>query len=169
MFEIDSYVIYGMQGACRICEKRRENFTGEEKDYYILSPVDDPKMVIYVPVDSQALTSQMRPLMSREEIDRLISEACVAGTLDWINDPRSRNEHFRTILQSGDRYNLFRLLRTIHLRRAEQEAQGRKLYAADELVYEKAERLLHGEIALILRIRPEEVRDYIRARLPAEG
>ena len=169
MFELDSYVIYGMQGACRICEKRRENLTGEEKDYYILSPVDDPKMVIYVPLDSQALTAQMRPLMSPGEVDRLISEACVAGTLEWINDPRSRSEHFRNILQSGDRHSLFRLLRTIHLRREEQEAIGRKLYAADEMAYQKAERLLHGEIALILRIHPEEVRDYIRARLPAEG
>ncbi len=169
MFEVNSYVVYGMQGACRICERRRENLTGEEKDYYILSPIDDPKMVIYVPVDSQTLTAQMRPLLSPEEIDLLISKACEEGTLEWIHDSRTRSEHFRNILQSGDRHNLFRLLRTIYLRRAEQEAQGRKLYAADELVYEKAARLLHGEIALSLRIRPEEVQDYIRARLPAEG
>ncbi len=169
MFAIGNYVVYGSNGVCRIEEIRRENFSGEDKDYYILTPTDDPKMVIYVPTDAPALTGQMRQLLSPEELTSLIRQSGTDDTLEWINDPRGRNEMFRQILQSGDRRLLFRMLRTIHQRREYQATQGRKLYAADELAFQRGEKLLHGEIAAILKIHPDEVQEYIRSQLPAEG
>ncbi len=169
MFEIGAYVLYGSQGVCRITDIRREDFSGQAKDYYILSPADDPKMVIYVPTDAAALTGQMRPLLSPDELTTLIRAGHADDTLEWINDPRARNEAFKSILQSGDRRLLFRMLRTIHERRLMQEAGGRKLYAADEQAFARAEKLLHGEIATIMHIRPDEVQGYIRSLLAAEG
>ena len=169
MFEIGTYVVYGSQGVCRVNDIRREDFSGENKDYYILSPADDAKMVIYVPTDAAALTGQMRPLLTRDELDTLIREGANDGTLEWINEPRARNELFRSILQSGDRRMLLRMLRTIHERRELQEASGRKLYAADEQALARAEKLLHGEIAAIVNIRPDEVQNYIRSRLATES
>ena len=169
MMKIGTYVVYGSQGVCRIEDIRRENLTGEQKDYYILSPADDPKMTVYVPVDSATLTGQMRSLLSEAELEALIRDGSRDGVLEWINDPRQRNEMFKSILNSGDRRMLFRLLRTIHERREAQAAVGRKLYAADELVFERAAKLLHGESATILHISASEVSDYIAARLGLGG
>ena len=169
MFAIGSYVLYGSNGVCKVEEIRQESFCGEDKEYYILTPVDDPKMVIYVPTDAPTLIEQMRRLLSADELSVLIREAGTDDTLEWINDPRGRNEMFRGILQSGDRRLLMRMLRTIHERREYQVSQGRKLYAADELAFERGERLLHGEIATILKIHPDQVQEYIRSQLPAEG
>jgi len=165
MFEIGAYVVYGSQGVCRIEDIRRENLTGEPKDYYILTPADDPKMTVYVPVDASALTVQMHALLSPAQLDALILDGSRDDTLEWVNDPRQRNDLFKGILSSGDRRMLFRMLRTIHERREAQLAAGRKLYAADELAFERAEKLLHGEIAVILKIQPDEVRDYIATKL----
>lgn len=169
MFSIGSYVVYGSQGVCRITEIRREDFSGTAKDYYILTPTDDPKMVIYVPTDADALTAQMRQLLSPDELSALIRNGAAAEPMEWINDPRARNELFRRILQSGDRLRLFCLLRTIHERREQQTALGKKLYAADEAIFQRAEKLLHGEIAVILNIHPAEVQEYIGRQLRAQG
>lgn len=169
MFSIGSYVVYASQGVCRIEEIRREDFSGTAKDYYILIPLDDPKMVVYVPTDAQALTAQMRPLLSPDELSELLRRGAAADTQEWISDPRSRNEHFRAILQSGDRLRLFCMLRSIHERREQQLAIGKKLYAADEMICQRAEKLLHGEIATILNIHPDEVHSYIQSQLRAES
>ncbi|MBE6661296.1 MAG: CarD family transcriptional regulator [Ruminococcaceae bacterium] len=169
MFSVGSYVVYGSQGVCRISEIRREDFSGTAKDYYILTPSDDPKMVIYVPTDAATLTSQMRQLLSLDELTALIHDGAAAEPMEWINDPRSRNEQFRQILQSGDRLRLFCLLRAIHERREQQIALGKKLYAADEAICQRAEKLLHGEIAAVLNIKPDEVQSYIQSQLLAEG
>lgn len=169
MFSVGDRVLYASHGVCRIDEIRSENFSGVPKDYYILTPLDDPKMVVYVPTDSAMLTSQMRPLLSPDELEKLLQEGICAQPIEWINDPRARNEQFRQILQSGDRLRLFCLLRAVHERREQQIALGKKLYAADEVICQRAEKLLHGEIAAILHIHPSEVQQYIQSRLRAEG
>lgn len=169
MYDIGSYVMYGNQGVCQILELRREDFSGEWKDYYILSPLDDAKMTIYVPMDAEALLARMRPLLSREEVAILIREGCAAEPMEWIHDARGRSELFRQILQSGNQHRLMVMLRTIYQRREEQMALGKKLYSADETAFEKAEKLLHGEIAAVLNIQPDQVQDYIQSQLSAEG
>ena len=169
MFSVGSNVIYGSNGVCRIEQIRSESFSGEEKEYYILTPIDDPKTVIYVPTDSPALTEQMRCLLSKEEMNSLLCRETDGELLEWVNDPRSRKELFRDILYSGDRVQLLRMLRTIHARRQQQAEQGRKLYAADEEAFARGEKLLHSEIAAVMQIHPEEVRTFIRSRWRAEG
>lgn len=169
MFEIGNFVLYGSQGVCRVSDIRSEDFSGERKDYYILTPFDDAKMVIYVPTDAATLTGQMRPLLSPDELNALILEGKDEAALDWINDPRKRNEYFKTILSSGDRRLVVRLLRTLHEQRIKQEAIGKKLYAADEQAFSRAQKLLHGEIAISMNINPAEVQDYIRSLLAMES
>ncbi len=169
MFEIGAFVLYGSQGVCRVSDIRSEDFSGEAKQYYILTPADDAKMVIYVPTDAAALTGQMRPLLSPDELRQLIVEGSRADALEWITDPRSRNEAFKNILSGGDRRLLLRMLRTLHEQRTKQEASGKKLYAADEQAYERAQKLLRGEIAISMNIGPAEVQEYIRSLLPAES
>ena len=169
MFEIGAFVLYGSQGVCRVSDIRKEDFSGEAKQYYILTPADDEKMVIYVPTDAAALTGQMRPLLAPDELRQLIVEGSREDALEWISDPRSRSESFKSILSGGDRRLLLRMLRTLHEQQEKQQANGKKLYAADEQAYERAQRLLRGEIAVSMKLDPAEVQEYIRSLLPAEG
>ncbi len=170
MFEIGSCVLYGAQGVCRIEARREEAFSGSAREYYILAPLDDPKMVIYVPTDSGPLLAQMRPLLTPEELSVLLRRGKERETeLEWVNDPRSRSEQFKAILQSGNRTQLLAMLQLIHQRREQLVAAGRKLYASDEMACQKGEKLLHGEIAAVLHIHPDQVQEYLRAQLGKEG
>ena len=169
MFDVGDYVVYGSNGVCSIREVRQEDFLGEKKPYYILSPVDEIGLTIYVPVDVPELVSQMRPLLTLQEVGALIDSIPTLNDGDWIVDNRARAEQFSQILKAGDRAAMLEMLRTIYRRREKQAAIGKKLYLSDEHAFEKAERLLYGEFAVVLQIRPEEVTEYIRRRLSKES
>ena len=74
MFEIGSYVMYRAEGVCKISDIRDESFgaIGGQEKYYILSPLNDDKSTVYVPMGNDALLGMMRPLMSAEEICRMV-------------------------------------------------------------------------------------------------
>ncbi len=62
-----------------------------------------------------------------------------------------------------------RLLRSIYTKGQRAAARGRKLSQVDLRGWERAEKLLHGELAVSLDIPPDEVADYIKDHLAAHG
>ena len=71
----NDYVHYGAYGVCRVEDLRSMRFGPGEplREYYVLRSVDQHGADIYVPADNAALTARMRPVLSREEIDRLLA------------------------------------------------------------------------------------------------
>ncbi len=165
MISVGCDVIYGSQGVCRVQEIRRENFSGTEKEYYLLKPLDDPKMIIFVPTDATDLVKQMRPLLTTDELSALLCPGVTIEALEWISDPRARADAFEAIIRRGDRRELLAMLRALYIHREQQLMHRRKLYIGDENACQRAERLLHGEIAAILHIAPNEVPAYIQNRI----
>ncbi len=166
MFEVGSRVIYKANGVCIISEIRRAKMSelSQEKDYYILKPINDPNYTIYVPVDNEALTSQMKEILSSDEIIALIKNM-PNEQMEWIEDNKQRNECFKNILMSGSRKELIRMVKAIYNRKQEQTAIGKKLYAADENAMKKAEKVLFDEFATVLNIKQEEVLPFIIGQL----
>ena len=66
----NNYVNYGNQGICKIEDIRpmKFSFNTYERDYYILKPVHQENSRIFVPAENQKLTTQMRPILSPEDI-----------------------------------------------------------------------------------------------------
>ena len=165
MFEIGSYVMYGNHGVCTVEEIRTEDFSGEKKQYYILSPKDENGMTIYVPLDAPTLTAQMRPLLTREEIGTVVAAVAQREDEVWISDRKERAEYFSRILREGDCARMLEMLRLIYRQRCLYATLGKKMYQADENAFAKAERLLFGEFSVVLGIGPSEVVDYVRTQL----
>lgn len=90
MFSIGEYVVYGVEGVCRVEEAGKLKVAGLDKNraYYRLRPYYHDG-TIYTPVDGKAV---MRPVLTREELERLLprlpgtgaARRCAAG------QPRSR-------------------------------------------------------------------------------
>ena len=90
MFSIGEYVVYGVEGVCRVEEAGKLKVAGLDKNraYYRLRPYYHDG-TIYTPVDGKAV---MRPVLTREELERLLPRLpeleplgrCAAG------QPRSR-------------------------------------------------------------------------------
>ena len=169
MFDVGTKVLYKTSGVCTVTEIKKAKISelSGEKVYYILKPINDPNFTIYVPTDNEALTSQMREILTADEIIALIKSMPHEDT-EWISDSKQRSDLFRKILIGGDRKELMKMTKTIHRKRQELAEIGKKLYAADESALKKAERVLFDEFALVLKIRQEDVIPFIIGQIECE-
>ena len=160
MFAVNDTVQYGVNGICKITDIRSCRFQEEPEDYYLLKPLHDEKSTIYVPVQNPELVSKMRRVLSKEAIYDLI-RAIPEQEVEWIADDHERQRVFREMMHSGDDLQLFRLIKTLHLRKKEQEQHGRKLRAMDERLMQDAERILYDESAVVLDMPSDQVLPFI--------
>ena len=148
MFSKGSYVIYRAEGVCVISDIRTEKFNALDKEtqFYILNPVNDRKSMLYVPVDNEALTGMMRPLLSADEIMAL-AEELRSERIELVPDSRGRNSQLRDILARGDRRELIVLLNTLDDFMEKVVANGRKVGNTEIGAYTRATKLLVDEFS----------------------
>ena len=159
MFEIGSFVVYRAEGVCRISDIRVESFgaLGGEESYYILTPNNDEKSTVYVPMSNERLVGMMRPLLSAEEIGETVSELR-ASRVEWVEESRARNARFREILSLGDRRDLIVLANTL-AERAVLASRGevKKLTGGDENTLRRACRMLYEEFSMTTSLTEEQI------------
>ena len=99
MFEKEDIILYGVHGVCKITELVEREYGGVSKQYYVLKPMyNDNTSILYVPVDSQALVSKMKRVLSAEEIYALIRSMPKEQAI-WIEDERERKARYKEILE----------------------------------------------------------------------
>ena len=158
--KIGSYVLYGKTGVCLV----KEQTTMNGGQYYVLSPVSDSRSSVYVPLANDELVGRMRPLLSREEIDLLLSNADEVR-LEWLEERNERASFCRAVLCGGDRKELVRLLCCLMRRKMERIDMGKRLSSMDETFLQECVRLVQEEFSMVLNIPAREVGPYIQERL----
>jgi len=167
VFAVSQKVNYGATGVCTIVDIRQERMGGRLGEYYILRPVFQENATIYVPVDNEALTAKMRPVLSEEDIRTLIAEMPSIPE-QWIPEETERTANFKSALRSGDRRQLIALIKSVYRHRRELQETGKHLRVSDAALMKEAETLLYGEFALVLNIPPDEVLPLICRQLEEE-
>lgn len=164
MYKAEDIVVYSSYGVCRISAVEERDFSGSSEEYYVLRPVGESRNTFYVPTKNEALTSLMRKVLSKEEIQELIKtmpdENCI-----WIEDEAQRREEYRRILREGDRLELVRLIKTLYMYQQSCRDHRKKLHSADEHFLKDAESMLYEEFAYVLDIPREEVISYIKSHI----
>ena len=164
MFSVNEKIHYGGSGVCVIQEIATMRFGRTREKYYVLKPVYQNASVIYVPVENQQLVSKMRPVLSREEVDRLIEGIAEIPTA-WEEDPQARKASFDALLRSNECRSLIVIIKTLHAQKERRQADGKTLHVADETYLREAQRLLYDEFAGALEIQPTQVHAYIQSKL----
>ena len=162
MFNIGEIFVYGASGICRVQDICVRDCGTGKREYYVLQPVYDERSTVYIPTDSEKLSSHMRSLLSEKEVYEIIN-AMPAKGFDWIQNDKERGERFLSLLECGIRSDIVNLISTLHRRKTELAERGKKLRSSDEIIMQRAERLLYGEFAWVLGIKPGEVVDFIKA------
>ena len=157
MYKLGMVVSYGLEGVCTITEVKQQKFGKSDvvKDFYVLSPINDPISKIYVPLDNEMLISKMRPLYSADEINALVEALC-DKTTEWIKESRQRSHTFRTIISECKIEQLILLIKTISAQKQMVFTQGKHLTAGDELYLKKAQTILIEEFSFTTDISNEE-------------
>lgn len=159
MIKVNSTIIYGSQ-VCKVSEIKNMTFGKVTREYYILSPVYDDKNVIYVPTDNPKLKEKMREILSSEEIFALIANMPDNEKL-WIEDDKERAALYKDTLEKGNREDIIRIIKTLYEHKCDLQTRGKKLHSADESAFQRAEKMIYDEFALVLDIKREEVTPFI--------
>lgn len=164
MFQIGQTVIYGMEGACTIEERKVMKVGRTKASYFVLRPIFRATSTVFVPEDNPVLLSKMRAVLSPEELHAILREAPLQD-LDWIDDPNERKTEYQKILTGGERLWLLRLIHALREQSKSLQRKGKYLRTADDQMLRDAEKLLHDEFAVVLHISRQEVPDYIRTQI----
>lgn len=159
MYQLGAYVNYGGHGICQITELRAMNFGNGEGNYYVLSPINQSGAVFYLPVDNEKALKRLRPVLTREEIDAILSSAG-QEQMPWIADRKQRAASFQQILTRRDTRELLLLAGCLH-----RQMISKGLSFSDKEILSKIENAIEQEFAFVLHIQREDIGQYIQARL----
>ena len=161
MYRKGEYISYSGHGVCAIADIRTMDFgTGSgEQVYYVIEPIAAGSATIYLPYDNPKVLSRMRPVLTKEEIDRIICSVRDDQIL-WTNDRKVRTVQFQQILSRRDTRELLMLASCLHKRKTE-----KGLPASELEMLHKAEGMIEQEFSFALNLRREDIGQYIRDRL----
>lgn len=160
MYNKDDIVVYGSQGVCTI-----SNITEREGvKYYVLTPFSTTGATILVPTDNKVLKDKMHPVLSKQEIYKLI-ETMPKTNSDWIESEGERKDLYKKILSSGNRAELIKQIKLIYSHINELKTKKKKLHNCDEQFFNIAEKILYEEFSYVLHIDKDEVLPFITEHL----
>lgn len=163
MLKPQDIVLYGATGVCRVTGVEQRQINGHAVDYYILEPIGPDRSIICVPCASKLLEKKIHPILTAAEAHALIASIADEPPL-WNEDEVQRKEEFRSILSSGDRLKIMRMIKALYLQQELRQSRGHRLHACDEQILKAAEKLLYSELALVLHLSQDEILSLIRER-----
>ena len=167
MYNIGDNVVYGANGVMTVIDICEQSIADTKRSYYVLkSPVGHKDSLTFVPVDNEKLTSIMRPLLSKDEVLKIIDDIPSIDEVEWIPDNRTRADRFKVIVEKADPRELVGMIKAIWSVGVRRGEEGKKNYLADENAMKKAEHVLYSELSSVLGIKEEDVPAHIAAVAP---
>lgn len=160
MFQIDQLVVYGIQGVCKIVSTEMKKVDRKNVEYFVLESVQQPGSRYYIPTQNQTALSKLRPVITRQELDRYLKEP-IDFCQDIFADENSRKLKYREWIASSRFHILFSATRAVLRYRNMQLLMGRKLHLCDESFLKDAEKILCGEISAVLSVSLSDARNYL--------
>lgn len=166
MYQTGDFVMYGNTGVCRVQEIGYPDAVSDRETlYYTLAPVYDTA-VIYIPVDTKAF---MRPIMSKQAAEQLIDSIPDIPEQDGHNtDMRMLGEQYRACLNTHRNEDLVRLIKSVYQKSKRSLKAGRHMGQLDQQYMKRAEKMLYGELAIVLGMEYDEIQPYIHRRIMAK-
>jgi len=160
MYNAGDYIQQLTNGLCRVEKVTTLDFAKTDKDrlYYILTPLDNPKTTVFIPIEKAEGTA--RPVMNTDEAVALIDDMPDIEALQ-IPKEREREICYKKALLSLDSHSWVSLIKTLYQRRQDRLSQGKKGISMEDQYYRKVEDRLYGEIALVLDKDKEEMERFI--------
>lgn len=167
MFQIGDKVVYGVHGVCNVVDQEERIIDRKKVTYLALEPVGQGGSRYLVPTHNAAAMSKLKHMLSRQEMDALVCSEEVRAD-SWIPDENLRKQTYRELISGGDRAKLMRMVRTLYRHKAAQAAAGKKCHLCDENFLRDAEKLLVGEVSIVMDMTSEQAKSYLKEHLKGE-
>lgn len=164
MYQTGDKVVYGAHGVCVVAGQQMQIINRRKENFLVLEPVGQEGSRYMIPMDNHSAMGRVRSMMTREELENLLQSSETKSDC-WIPDENRRKQTYRELIGSADTVRLMQMVHTLYLHKASQVASGRKVHLCDDNFLRDAEKLLAGELAVVLNIQQDEARQYLRAKL----
>lgn len=154
MFKVGDLIIYSIHGICRVDDICEKIFQDVRKDYYILHPIEDNKLTISAPVDSDKIN--MLEIITEKEAEEVLESFKQPG-IQWIDVDTIRNREYSEIVKRGNRREIVQIFNTLLKVKNKVEDNGRKFYGNDKELFNNIQKILFGELAIALDSSLEEI------------
>lgn len=160
MFSVGDLVIYSGQGICKIDEICDKTFLDVTREYYILHPIENPRLKISVPVDNDDVL--MKSLINKDEAEEIMESFKLPG-MDWIEIPNHRLQVYNSIVKKGKRKEISMIVNTLMRKKIELENNGRKFDERDKKLLISIQDILFSELAHTLDTTTEAINERINS------
>lgn len=164
MYQVGQQVVYGIHGVCRIVDVEERVIDRKVRTYLALEPEGQTGARYLVPTHNAAAMAKLRQMLTAQELETLLQSDEIRED-GWIRDENQRKQTYRELIGSGDRASLMRMVHTLYAHKAAQNAAGRKFHLCDENFLRDAEKLLCGEIAMVMQMDFDTARAFLREQL----
>lgn len=152
MFKINDYVVY-KRNVCKIENIIKNKFNN--KDYYLLIPIDDASLKIEIPTDSD----KIRSIINYDEFIRLMDSIPMINVIDA--DDKVIELEYKRLMGSDNLEDLIKIIKTTYQKNKQREDTNRKVRDKDVYYFNKAEKCLYNEFSLVLNKNFNETKDYV--------
>lgn len=164
MFEKGSYVVNANNGICEVTDIVTMNMSGEDKEYYVLTPLEEKTAKVFLPVD--IAPKRIRRVMQKEEAWTLIKEIKAVDEA-LIENEKEREKIYKDAVNSRDPKRLISIIKTLYIRKQQRLEAGKKNTSVDERYFKLAENNLYNELAFSLEVDRTQVKDIIMTHVNA--
>ena len=164
MYQVGELLVYGSHGVCRFLKEDRQVVDRKMVTYLVLEPLGQENARFMVPAHNPVAMSKLRKLPQREELEALLDPPEIRNEA-WVTDENRRKQLYRELIGSGDRERLLSMMRAIVRHKEAQAAAGRKCHICDDNFLRDAEKLMIGQIAVVMEMDQEEAKTFLRKKL----
>lgn len=164
MYQVGELLVYGSHGVCRFLKEDRQVVDRKMVTYLVLEPLGQENARFMVPAHNPVAMSKLRKLPQREELEALLTSPEIQNEA-WVTDENRRKQLYRELIGSGDRERLLSMMRAIVRHKEAQAAAGRKCHICDDNFLRDAEKLMIGQIAVVMEMDQEEAKTFLRKKL----
>ncbi len=164
MYQLGDQVVYGIHGVCTVTKVEKQMVDRKFITFLVLEPIGQEGTRYLIPAENETAMKKIHPVLTREQLDVLIHSEQIRSGI-WNRDENARKQSYRELICSDDRVSIMRALWVLYRQKKEQELAGKKLHQADENFLRDAEKLLAGEIGVIMNLQADQAKAYLRKQL----
>ena len=164
MYQIGDQVVYSTHGVCRVVAQEQKVVDRKNVTYLALEPIDKSGSRFMVPTHNEAAMAKIRPMLNMEQWQELFNSPQIHEA-QWVPVDNRRKLVYRELLANGDRLKILEMICNVYRHKELQYAAGKKVHLCDDNFLRDGERIIAGELAIVMDVPYPEALAYLRQQL----
>lgn len=164
MYQLGERVVYGIHGVCQVVAVEQRRVDRKNLTYLALEPAGHGGSRFLIPAHNEAAMAKLRKILSAAEMEALLQEDGLHEG-NWIPIESQRKQAYRELTAGADRRDILQMLCTVYRHKEAQFAAGKKVHQCDENFLRDGEKLIAGEIAVVMDLEYPQALAYLRQKV----